>query len=147
MKRIVITITALFFISAATFLTSCNSPSENVARAEDKVMEAQRDLDNANIAYLADMETYRQETAVKIEATNKSIADFNARVESEKAEAKADYRKKITELEQLNTDMKKRLEDYKADGKDNWEKFKMEFSRDMEELGKAFKDLTVSNVK
>ncbi len=147
MMKLIITVTALVFISGASFLTSCNSPSENVAHAEDKVMEAQRDLDNANIAYLADMVTYRQETAVKIEVNNKSIADFNARVETEKAEAKADYKKKIAELEHMNTDMKKRLEDYKADGKDNWDKFKIEFSHDMEELGKAFKDLTVSNVK
>ena len=55
--------------------------------------------------------------------------------------------KKIDELEQKNSELKKRLDDYKADGKEKWEKFKAEFSHDMDELGKAFKDLTVKNVK
>jgi ribonucleotide reductase alpha subunit len=31
--------------------------------------------------------------------------------------------------------------------KDNWETFKTEFSRDMDELGNAFRDLTVKNTK
>jgi hypothetical protein len=40
-----------------------------------------------------------------------------------------------------------KMDNYKADSKENWEKFKVEFSRDMDELGAAFKDLTVKNVK
>ena len=43
--------------------------------------------------------------------------------------------------------MKKKLEDYQAEGKDSWETFKTEFSHDMDALGNAFKDLTVNNVK
>ncbi|MFN0047523.1 MAG: hypothetical protein ACKVOU_00200 [Cytophagales bacterium] len=43
--------------------------------------------------------------------------------------------------------MKKKMDDYKEDGKENWEKFKTEFNHDMDEIGNAFKDLTVKNVK
>jgi hypothetical protein len=39
------------------------------------------------------------------------------------------------------------MEDYKVDTKEQWESFKTEFSHDMDEMGKAFKDLTVKNVK
>ena len=39
------------------------------------------------------------------------------------------------------------MDDYKETGKENWLIFKMEFNRDMDELGQAFKDLTVKNVK
>ena len=39
------------------------------------------------------------------------------------------------------------MDEYKADGKENWEKFKAEFNHDMDGLGSAFKDLTVKNVK
>ena len=42
--------------------------------------------------------------------------------------------------------MKKKMDDYKAEGKEQWEAFKTEFSHDMDELGQAFKDLTVKNV-
>lgn len=146
MKKSIVTITVLVLLAGAIYLISRNSAAENVDNAEDKVMEAQMNLDKANIAYLADMEVYRQENAAKIESNNRSIAAFHARVASEKAETRADYQRKIAELEQMNTDMKKRVDEYKADGKDNWEKFKVEFNRDMDELGNAFKDLTVKNV-
>ena len=43
--------------------------------------------------------------------------------------------------------MKKRLEEYKDEGQEKWTSFKSEFNHDMDELGKAFKDLTVKNVK
>jgi hypothetical protein len=147
MKKSLIVLIVLILMATTIFFATRTSPAENVANAEDKVMKAQKNLDNANIEYLADMEVYRQETEAKIDANNRSIAAFDARVETEKAEARAEYKRRITELEQMNTDMKKRLDDYKADGKDNWDKFKIEFSHDMDELGKAFKDLTVSNVK
>jgi hypothetical protein len=41
--------------------------------------------------------------------------------------------------------MKKRMDDYKADSRESWVQFKDQFSRDMEELGKAFKDFTIKN--
>ena len=50
-------------------------------------------------------------------------------------------------LEQKNTELKKILSDYKDEGQDKWTSFKNEFNHDMDELGKAFKDLTVKNLK
>lgn len=37
------------------------------------------------------------------------------------------------------------MDEYKEDGKENWEKFKIECNHDMEKSGQAFKDLTVKN--
>lgn len=53
---------------------------------------------------------------------------------------KANYDKKIAELEQKNSDIKKRMDDYKAKDKENWAAFKIEFSHDMDELGNSFSD-------
>jgi hypothetical protein len=137
----------LIIITAATILTSCNSPAEKVVLAEQKVSEANQELDEANAEYLEEVELYRRETAARIAYNNESIAAFNKRIESEKAEVRDEYRKAIKALEEKNTDMQRRLDSYKADGKDKWEIFKAEFNRDMDNLGKAFSDLTVSNVK
>jgi hypothetical protein len=53
------------------------------------------------------------------------------------------YAQKIAELEQRNIDLKKRLDDFSAEGEAQWETFKDEFTRDMDELGNAFKDFTI----
>jgi septal ring factor EnvC (AmiA/AmiB activator) len=138
---------AIVILIAATLLTSCSSPAEKLEAAQENVKDANKDLDKANEAYLVEIEAYRKESAAKISANDKSIADFNARIENEKKEVRDEYKKKIAELEQKNSDVKRRLDGYKADGKDNWVNFKQEFSRDMDALGKALKDLTVSNLK
>jgi DNA anti-recombination protein RmuC len=147
MKKPIILFIVLSVLSTVLLISRCSSTAEKVTDAQDKVTAAHQDLDRANAEYVADMEKYRRETAAEIAVNNQSIAAFNKRIETEKNEAKADYRNKITRLEQKNTDMKKRLDDYKADGKDNWKAFKTEFNHDMAELGQAFKDFTVSNVK
>ena len=146
MKKSILNLAASAFITGS-ILTSCSTPAQKVENAQNNVTEANLDLNKANEEYLADIEKYRKETADKIAANNLSISDFNARIEREKNEVKADSKKKIAVLEQKNSDIKKRMEDYQADGKEKWELFKAEFSHDMNELGIALKDLGVENVK
>lgn len=128
-------------------VTGCNTPAEKVEKAQQEVDEANNKLDKVTDEYQADIAKYRLEATKRIAANEKSIAEFNARIDDQKKVAKADYTIKIAELEKKNTDMKKKMDDYKEDGKDKWEKFKLEFNHDLEELGKAFKDLTVKNVQ
>lgn len=130
-----------------TTLSSCNSPDEKVNHAKAAVMEADSNLINANQEYLKEVAQYKLETAEKIAKNDKSIAEFRARVALEKKSAKREYLLKVEKLEKKNTDLKKRMDEFKADSKDNWKSFKKEFNHDMEEIGKAFKDLTVKNVK
>lgn len=134
-----------FILIAGIAMISCNSASEKVENAESEVKEANENLVDANAEYLADVEKFKIETNEKIEANAKSIADFNARIALDKKAATAEYKAKIAALEMKNSDMKKKIADYKADGKDSWTKFKEEFNRDMDELGKSLKDFTVKN--
>ena len=87
------------------------------------------------------MEAYRKTTAEKIAANQKSITEFRERIAKEKANDKAEYNQKLTELAQKNTDLQKSLDDYKADGKDKWETFKTDFNKNLDGLGNSFKDL------
>ena len=144
MKNSILTFAVLTCL-AGGLLTRCNTSAQKVENAQNNVDAAESDLDEANQEYLAEIENYRKEAAEKLAANNQSIADFNNRMENEKAEVRADYKRKIAVIEKKNTDLKKKLDDYKAEGKEQWEKFKSEFGRDMDELGQAFKNLTVNN--
>src|SRR5882672_5487943 len=108
MKKSIVVFSALAWMAAAT-ITSCNTRAKNVEEAQNDVKDANKDLAKANEEYLADMESYRKETAEKIAANNRSIAEFNARIKEQKQEAAADYKLKIAKLEQKNTDMKKHM--------------------------------------
>lgn len=144
MKKITLFIAAMAFISFGIF-QACNTPSQKVENAQDDVTDAKEDLADANREYLEDVEAYRKHSADKIAENDRSIALFNERIQDEKDEARAEYKIKIAKLEAKNSDLKKKMADYKISSKENWEEFKAEFSRDMDELGTAFKDLTVKN--
>ncbi len=125
---------------AALSISSCNSPSEKVKNAKAEVTEANQDLDKAQQAYRVDIENYRTESKDRIEANNKSIVSLKTRIKNEKSEATIEFNKQIAQLEQKNTELKKRIIDYKADSKDGWYLFKSEFKKDMDELELAMKN-------
>jgi hypothetical protein len=141
MKQFLLTLSASVFV-ASIILISCNSPEENVENAAQNVQQANKDLDVANKAYLADIEAYKKQIADSTLANEQSIADFKLRIAHEKMDAKAEYEKKIEALEEKNTDMRKKMDDYKAEGKDKWETFKTSFNHEMHELGESFRNLT-----
>jgi chromosome segregation ATPase len=145
MKKSILSMIAFAF-STGTILTSCNTSAERVEKAQTNVIEAKKELNDANQAYLADIENYRKEMTIRIAANQTSIDAFNERISKEKKAVRAEYKKKVGELELKNNDMKKTMDDYKADGKEKWEKFKSEFSQGMDDLSKAFQELTGTKV-
>ena len=150
MKKTIFNIT-LVMLMVGAMLTSCQSSSnkvkeakENMKDAEDDMAEAKQELDQA---INDSIKQFKRESELKISAFEKSIIDFKAKIASGQEETKAVYEKKLDSLEQRKNELKKKLEDYKEDRQDNWSEFKSEFNHDMDEIGKAFKDLTVNNIK
>jgi hypothetical protein len=141
MKKIIFNTVSAFFAAALIF-TGCNTPAEKVEKAQENVNEANDNLSKAQEEYITDIENYRHTENKKIEANEKSIADFKARIGHEKREARIEYEKRIAELEQKNSDMKRKIDDYKADGKEKWELFKADFTKGMNEIEQSIKDLT-----
>ncbi|MCB9293542.1 MAG: hypothetical protein H6559_10535 [Lewinellaceae bacterium] len=96
MKKSILVL-AIFSFLAGALIISCDSPAQRVEAAETNVAEAKDDLAQAKQEYLEDVEKYRLQTAEKIAANNQRIADFNVKIEKEKAEAKAEYKTKVAE--------------------------------------------------
>ncbi|MFC2087271.1 hypothetical protein ACFLSA_03810, partial [Bacteroidota bacterium] len=145
---------ANILLLTVVILSGCQSSATKVENAEDKVQEAKKNLaDSKTDLYTIRLDTISNYEQFKIEAEKiivaqeKNIAEFKAGLASEKKEINADYDKKLVELENKNNELKKKLADYKDDGQIKWISFKNEFNHDMNELGKAFKDITVENVK
>ena len=144
MKKLIFTLSATVLLAGAIF-TSCNSAAEKVDNAEDKSIKADEDFNIAKEEYLADVENFKKEITAKIDANNQMIADFKVKAATSKKDAQVYYQEQIAVLEQKNIAMKQKLDAYEVSGKDNWETFKAEFSRDMNDLGEAFRNFTIKN--
>lgn len=143
-RSLVLAAPALFLLFS---LTGCSTHSEKVENAKENVTEANLALAEAEADCAAEIERFRKEADARIIANQKNLNEFNERISKQKKDAQEEYKNRITDLEQKNTDLKKKMDDYKAAGKENWEKFKIEFNHDMDELIKAFSSLTDKNLR
>jgi len=134
-------------IIASISIIGCNSPSQKVENADANVIQAENDLAQAQDEYADEVANFKIETDEKITINEKTISDIKERMQIEKASNTAEYKTLISELEQKNSDMKKRMVDYKEDGNDKWQSFKSEFNHDMDELGNSLNDFFVNNKK
>lgn len=139
-------------IVAGFFIAGCSTAAEKAENAEKKVDKAQQDLNKAALdAALADKKAvdvavwkqFKLETELKITDNETRIAAIKMQIKKSGKKASFLNTNKIDSLEVHNKNFKARLERFDA-GQSNWEAFKNEFNRDMNDLGSALKNFAVT---
>lgn len=156
MKKSIFTLAVTAFMIGAV-LVSCQSSAKKEETAKDNLQKAQEDLDEVQYdAAMADQkkaaiakewQTLKNNTQATINENEIRIAELKVKIKKTGKDIDSLYAKKIDLLEQKNKDIKIRIETYKNDKNSDWESFKREYNHDMDELGKALKDITVDNKK
>jgi hypothetical protein len=146
MKNSILTLSSFLLVFGALF-TGCTDSAQNVQDAQEDVIEAEAELAKAQMEYQMDVENHKVQTASTIRSNNERIAEFNASLANEKKELRDEYNVKIAELERRNNAMERKMADYntseyRSDSKTQWENFKSEFKRDMDQLEQELSDLT-----
>ena len=155
MKKTIITLAAASMLIAGSAFTSCKSPAQKEDAAQTEVQDAQQNLDEAKtnadaesqkVATKEEWVAFKSDAELKIKSNEDRIAELTVKMNRPGEILDPLYKKKIQTLEQQNRDLKARLYVYEKDQTD-WSTFKREFNHDMDEIGNAFKDLTVDNKK
>ena len=121
-------------------IAGCNSPkqkAEKLENAEENVIEAQQELNEAVIDSTNEYDRFKAESEAKLIANDVKIAALKDQLKTDKKEIRTKYEKQLTELEQKNAKLKSNIAEYKETDKSNWEKFKVSFNEDLDALGKA----------
>lgn len=129
-------------------LAGCSATkAEDVDKAAEELEDAKLDLAQANKQYAKEVASYR--TAMEADLINNKIRI--AKLKEERSDAKEEVlvirNEKIAAIQKRNDELESRMIQYRGDSKENWKEFKREFNHDMDELGKAFKDLGKDNTK
>lgn len=152
-KAIFFLLVAGLFMGGATF-TSCQSPADKAEDAQSDVqdarenlteeqLEAREEMQEANAE--AEWETFKADAEAKIDANQVRIDELReAKRKSGSNTLDEAYKAKIDALQERNKELRRKISDRKPEDAD-WAAFKREFNHDMDELGKAFKDITVNN--
>lgn len=147
MRKTIFTLAIAVFVTAATFM-SCKSPTKEEIEAQENVNEANEELVEAKKeATEAEWEAFKHSGDSIIDRNEERIAELKRDMKKTGKSIDAHYQESVDALEQKNKDLKAKMEGYKNDANSDWQSFKREFNHDMDELGQAFKDLTVNNKK
>lgn len=97
---------------------------------------------------IADYKKFKKDAEMKIENNKQKIAELKAKKSSENKEVKEKYDKRVATLEEKNNELKQKVNSYnETSNSAKWASFKREFNHDMDELGKAMKDIGKDNTK
>jgi len=130
--------TIVLIIISIAFLSNCTS-ADKKSEVQKKLQSSMDAAAKANLKLNLLMKDsvlqFKKESAEKTITYEKQLAAYKSRA----AYNMKVTEKKIAELEQNNNDMKNRLSSYKDEGTANWELFKYELSRELDEQGKSIK--------
>ena len=146
MKITTLMLAVMTMFIAGTIFTGCQTSTEKEQIAQDALDEAKADETAAaqKVASAEEWQTFKAESETKINDNEIRIAELKEKMKKSGKTMDELYAQRIDTLEQKNKDLRTRMANYEQNQSD-WESFKREFNHDMDELGKAMKDLTVNN--
>jgi len=154
MKKTIFTLAVVPFI-AGMLMMSCKSSTKEEKESQEKVQDAKENVQEAKDSLVAakkaatdeEWKAFKKKTDSVINDNEARIAELKLKMKKTGKSIDAKYQENIDILEQKNKDLKIKMDAYKNDANSDWQSFKREFNHDMDELGQAFKDLTVDNKK
>jgi len=137
MKNIYLIISIILLIAGSVF-TGCENNQDN---AQENVKKANQEMIDAQAQFEKEWQQFKRDAELKIDANQKQIDNFKVAMKETTAKFKAKYENQVLTLEQKNIELKKSMNEYRYEGKDNWEKFKIDFNREVDTIVVALNEI------
>jgi hypothetical protein len=137
-KVLIGSIAVLMMISA---IPASAQQDKDAKKAREKMASAQKDLKEAKIDSAADYQKFIKESKMDISENKAEISKLRAKQLGDKKDDQDEYSKKVLALEKTNDELEKRLDGSEHTKTNMWERFKIEFNRDMKKLGEDIKKI------
>jgi DNA repair ATPase RecN len=153
MKKPILTLALAVLFIPGIIITGCKSPTKNAEDAKENVQDAQKNLKDAkqeaNTAVVKaaneqEWKSFKIDAEAQIKQNELRIAELKIKLKKPGKGLDEADKQRIDALEKRNDGFKSRMKDYEKDQGD-WESFKREYNRDMDELKNAFNNLDVDN--
>jgi hypothetical protein len=131
-------ILAVIMLIVGAGVTGCDKNRENTQK---DVEQANKEMMDEQAQFDKDWQQFRNDAELKINANEKKIDDLKLAMRTTSAKFKTKYENQVLTLEQKNIELRKKLNNYKYEGKDNWEIFKVEFNQEVDTVITAINDI------
>ncbi len=155
MKKLIISFASIALVVSFTGLFSCQSAEQKVDDAQDELMEAKQDLEEASTKLESDTQPvlsaeewkeFKAKSEQKIMDYENRISELKKKTEKSGKLLETYYEQRIINLENKVVDLRTKLISQEKT-QSNWETFKREFNHDLDELGKAISNFVEDDKK
>jgi len=151
MKKMMLRSATMAIFAAGILVVGCESSDQKNELAQQQVQDAKDKLELAKknaivVANAEQWKAFKEETELVVKTNEARITELKEKMKKSRKAVDSLYAMKIDSLETKNQAMNLRVTAYEKN-QSNWETFKVEFKRDMDELGEALKDFGVKNTK
>ena len=142
-------------LMSAVLSGGCMSSDQKKEDARNRVQTAEENLDKAQTNETAvaqkaatadELKTFKLESELRIKNNEVSIAELKLKMNKPGSALDEVYARRIDSLQLKNQNLKTRMGNYEKTHTD-WGKFKSEFNRDLDDLGKSLKSLRIVHAK
>ena len=146
---------AIGLLLALVLLNSCMSNDQKKEDARNKTQTALENLNTAQnnenkvtqkVASEEEFKTFKLESELKIKNNEVGIAKLKLKMNKPGSALDEVYARRIDSLQLKNQNLKTRIGNYEKTHTD-WGKFKSDFNRELNQLGKTLKSLTDEHIK
>lgn len=132
------------------YISCNNSPKQKEEKLNDakgEVLDAKEALAKSKLDSISDFNKYKESIENKLFENEKKITALKAKNTSKDQSTQALYVKQLDKLEMKNAELKHKIEDYKQGPEQKWELFKIDFNKDVDDLGKSISNMAERNMK
>ena len=117
------------------------------AQENKQAANARKELREAKIDSAEDFNRFKKQAEAAIKENKQKIKVLKSKKSDASKEEKENYDKKVKALEEKNKNLKSKINSSSKTTTEMWAAFKREFNHDIEELGKAIRDIAKDNTK
>lgn len=135
---------------AVVALSGCNFSAGHESLSLEEVWAIPVEAaDNPNMSGIdsTDCANFKLESVKKLRGNELMIADMKDYMNTESPDSLTKYKKQLDSLDTQNSRLRNRIHMYNSDGKANWTRFKLSFTREMDALERAITSIADKNTK
>lgn len=132
---------AVYGTIACLILAHCSGSGKNPETVSEQVIEIQKNPEESESGNIEAWDSFKMEMDQQIILNENEIISYREREQFDKV-FKEKYASEIDELELRNEAMKTRMNEEFSSIIDNWQEFKLRFTKDMEQLGDDFQNFS-----
>jgi hypothetical protein len=117
------------------------------AQENKQAANARNELRKAKIDSAEDFNRFKKQAEATIKDNKQKIKALKSKKSDASKEEKENYDKKVKALEEKNKNLKSKIHRSSKTTIEKWSAFKKEFNHDIEELGKAIRDIAKDSTK